>query len=38
MITTDWQEKVREVAFGIRRRALDFTIRSNGGYLSQACS
>ncbi len=34
----DWQEKVHEVAFGIRRRALDFTIRSNGGYLSQACS
>ncbi|MBO9319760.1 MAG: hypothetical protein J7460_12155, partial [Chloroflexus sp.] len=23
---------------GIRRRVLDFTIRNNGGYLSQACS
>ena len=38
MIKTNWQETVRHVASGIRRRALDFTIKNNGGYLSQACS
>ncbi|MCU0285267.1 MAG: transketolase, partial [Acidobacteria bacterium] len=38
MKTTDWKEKVRNVAAGIRWRALDFTIKNNGGYLSQACS
>jgi len=27
-----------EVALGIRRRVYEHTIRSNGGYLSQACS
>ena len=27
-----------EVAFGIRRRVFEHTIRNNGGYLSQACS
>jgi transketolase len=32
------QEKIRKVAAGIRRRALEFTIKNNGGYLSQACS
>ena len=31
-------KKIRKVAAGIRRRALEFTIRNNGGYLSQACS
>jgi len=34
----DWRETTRRVAFGIRRRTLEFTLRNNGGYLSQACS
>lgn len=33
-----WVEEVRRVAFGVRRRVLEHTIRQNGGYLSQACS
>jgi transketolase len=33
-----WQDKVKRVASGIRRRVLEHTIRQNGGYLSQACS
>lgn len=33
-----WQEHTRRVAHGIRRRVLEHTINSNGGYLSQACS
>jgi len=33
-----WQNEVRRVAAGIRRRVLEHTIRNNGGYLSQACS
>jgi len=33
-----WQDEVKRVAAGIRRRVLEHTIRSNGGYLSQACS
>ena len=33
-----WQDEVRRVAAGIRRRVLDHTIKHNGGYLSQACS
>jgi transketolase len=33
-----WQNEVRRVAAGIRRRVLDHTIKNNGGYLSQACS
>jgi len=33
-----WQEDVKRVAAGIRRRVLEHTIRNNGGYLSQACS
>ncbi len=33
-----WQEEVRRVAAGVRRRVLEHTIRNNGGYLSQACS
>ncbi|MGE5404540.1 MAG: transketolase [Candidatus Saccharibacteria bacterium] len=33
-----WQEEVERVARGIRRRVLEHTINSNGGYLSQACS
>lgn len=34
----DWLARARSVARGIRRRTLEFTVRSNGGYLSQACS
>ena len=33
-----WQNEVRRVATGIRRRVLDHTIKNSGGYLSQACS
>lgn len=33
-----WQDEVKRVAFGIRRRVLEHTIINNGGYLSQACS
>lgn len=34
----DWVARARETARGIRRRTLEFTVRNNGGYLSQACS
>ncbi|WP_028457161.1 transketolase [Chloroflexus sp. Y-396-1] len=37
-MSTTWSEYTQRVANGIRRRVLDFTIRNNGGYLSQACS
>ena len=33
-----WQDEVKRVASGIRRRVLEHTIKNNGGYLSQACS
>jgi transketolase len=33
-----WQEGVRRMAHGIRRRVLEHTVRQGGGYLSQACS
>ncbi len=33
-----WQEEVRRVAQGIRRRVLEHTVKNKGGYLSQACS
>ncbi|MCL4458857.1 MAG: transketolase [Chloroflexi bacterium] len=33
-----WQDRARRVAWGIRKRVLEHTIASNGGYLSQACS
>ncbi len=33
-----WQDEVKRVAMGIRRRVLEHTIKNNGGYLSQACS
>lgn len=36
--TASWQDEVKRVAAGIRRRVLEHTIRNNGGYLSQACS
>lgn len=35
---TKWQEEVRRVARGVRRRVLEHTVENNGGYLSQACS
>ncbi len=34
----DWEPRATAVARGIRRRVLEHTIRSQGGYLSQACS
>ena len=34
----NWYDETRRVAQGIRRRVLEHTINSNGGYLSQACS
>jgi len=33
-----WLMEAQRVAYGIRRRVLEHTINSNGGYLSQACS
>ena len=36
--TIPWQDEVKKVAHGIRRRVLEHTINNNGGYLSQACS
>ncbi len=33
-----WQERVKQVALGIRRQVFEHTIKNNGGYLSQACS
>jgi transketolase len=33
-----WEEQAHQMARRIRQRVLDFTIRTNGGYLSQACS
>lgn len=36
--SSHWQDEVKRVAAGIRRRVLEHTIRNNGGYLSQACS
>lgn len=36
--TNQWQDQAKRVAFGIRQRALEFTIKNNGAYLSQACS
>lgn len=34
----NWRDDVRRIAYGIRKRTLEHTISSNGGYLSQACS
>jgi transketolase len=36
--TVTWQDQARQVAHNIRRRVLEHTIKSDGGYLSQACS
>lgn len=33
-----WQKQAHKVASGIRKRVLEHTIHTNGGYLSQACS
>lgn len=33
-----WQKQANNVAFNIRRRVFEHTIKHNGGYLSQACS
>jgi len=33
-----WQDEVKRVALGIRRRVFEHTIKNQGGYLSQACS
>ncbi len=35
---SSWQDEVKRVATGIRRRVLEHTITHNGRYLSQACS
>lgn len=34
----EWYGETQRVAQGIRRRVLEHTINTNGGYLSQACS
>jgi transketolase len=34
----NWQQETKRAAAGIRRRVLEYTIKNNGGYLSQACS
>jgi transketolase len=33
-----WQARAQQVAAGVRRRVLAYTLLNNGGYLSQACS
>ncbi len=37
-LTETWQQEARRVAAAIRLRALEHTVKSNGGYLSQAAS
>jgi transketolase len=37
-LDSNWQERARRTANGIRRRVLEHTLKHNGGYLSQACS
>jgi transketolase len=34
----NWQQVANQTARNIRHRVLEFTIKNNGGYLSQACS
>ncbi len=36
--TERWQNRTQRVAHAIRRRVLEHTLNSDGGYLSQACS
>jgi len=38
MSDISWESEARRVAAGIRRRALEHTVKNNGGYLSQAAS
>lgn len=38
MTDSQWYVYTQRVAQNIRRRVLDYVIRNNGGYLSQACS
>lgn len=33
-----WTEKVKDVSLGIRRKAFEYTVKHQGGYLSQVCS
>ncbi len=35
---TNWQEQTQQIAQRVRLRVLDHVLRSNGGYMSQACS
>ncbi|MCP3994452.1 MAG: transketolase [bacterium] len=35
---SDWKDTTQAVADGIRRRVLEHVLKSNGGYMSQACS
>jgi transketolase len=37
-MSSNWENRVRKIANGIRRRVLAHTLARNGGYLSQACS
>jgi len=37
-MSKDIIKKISKVAYGIRTRTLEHTIKNNGGYLSQACS
>jgi transketolase len=37
-VVSSWQDEIKRVAAGVRRRVLEHTIKNNGGYLSQACS
>lgn len=34
----DWTPSVKRTARAVRRRVLEYTLKNNGGYLSQACS
>jgi len=36
--STDWRTVAAHTADAIRRRVLEYTLKNNGGYLSQACS
>ncbi len=36
--SSPWQTAALETAAAVRRRVLEYTLKNNGGYLSQACS
>lgn len=36
--TYDWKDQIYRAAAGVRGRVLEYTLKNNGGYLSQACS